>query len=97
MTQAIWKYQVNANRTTEHSMPVGARILCAQRQPTPDTVGERIQLWARVEPGNPSEVREFIVLPTGYEGDIVGDYISTVQIHGGRGVYHVFEITKGKI
>ena len=66
-------------------MPRGAEVLTVQMQ------REVLCVWAVVDPDAEKEQRKFIVYGTGHEYDsIKGEYVGTVQIHGGDLVWHVF-------
>jgi hypothetical protein len=86
--KAIWKYplKVEAQQTIE--MPIGAEILCVQRQ------GEHACLWAKVAPGGWPTKRTIVIHPTGLEfEEYPGRYIGTFQTQDGLYVWHVFEAT----
>lgn len=69
-------------------MPQGAEILDAQIQ---GYAG--VQLWARVDPEAPTEIRNFRAVGTGWEVSGQGwSYIATVQ--EGPFVWHIFEQVK---
>lgn len=84
----IWKYTLDVLDTQEIRMPRGARLLCVQAQ------GDRAQLWAVVDPEAPEETRTFRTIETGHPFEDPGTllYFDTYQLHGGRLVYHVFEV-----
>lgn len=85
MKKVIYKYQVEVGDQVVY-MPNDAEILCAQMQ------HNDICLWALVEPKSPEECRQIKVIGTGHpivEEKLI--YISTVQMHGGTLIWHVFE------
>lgn len=84
----IWKYTLEPG-VTEVALIAGAEVLTAQAQ------GETVQLWARVNLDIAfTERRAFQVVPTGGDAPDIwkGRYISTVQLSGGRLIFHVFEV-----
>lgn len=82
--KTIWKYEIPLEDTFSLSMPEGAQVLTVQLQ------GGIPSLWAMVEPSAPQEERRFAVIGTGNPIGEVGDYIATIQLHGGELVFHVF-------
>ncbi|MBU2634917.1 hypothetical protein KJ841_00375 [Patescibacteria group bacterium] len=72
-------------------LPEGAKILTVQEQH-----GEP-QIWALVNPGSPTETRNFRLAGTGHP--IKGDkellnYVGTFQLAGGSFIGHLFELRK---
>lgn len=87
--KAIWKIPIPIEDVFTLDMPVGAEILSAQTQ------DNSIQLWAMVDPAASGEPRTFRLAGTGHPlGDHHLEFIGTVQLHGGRIVFHLFEITE---
>lgn len=81
----IWKFSLHGPQQ-EIAMPKGAEILSVQRQDSEP------QIWARINPDAPKEIRRFRSIMTGEEFDATGLlYIGTVQIRDGVFVVHVFE------
>lgn len=88
-TQAktIWKFRLPFASVATIEMPLGARVLCVQRQ------GDETCLWATVDPDAPRELRRFVTCGTGHElpEGVALAYLGTVQTSGGAYVWHVFE------
>jgi hypothetical protein len=82
--KTIWKYQIPVADTFHLMMPEGAQVLTVQMQ------GGVPTLWCVVEPDAPQEQRWFEMRGTGHLVGEVGDYIATIQLHGGALVFHVF-------
>lgn len=85
--KTIYKYAVPfiTDTPTEVRMPEGAEILDLQIQNRVPTI------WALVEPENPTEIRRFNIVGTGWPTpDDCGDYIATAQ--DDPYVWHFFEI-----
>lgn len=85
--KAVWKFTLSDNATLD--MPVGAKILSVQGQ------GDDICMWAFVDTEARVEKRQFVVYGTGHQIPFHNiNYIGTAQIHGGRLVFHVFEVVR---
>lgn len=82
--QTIYKYAAGVSDDLTIEMPVGAEVLCVQVQNGP-------QIWARVDPSAPRELRRFHWRGTGHSADGCGRYIGTVQAMNGALVFHLFE------
>ena len=70
-------------------MPKGAEILTVQSQ------HDVPQLWALVDPTQPTEERCIEIFGTGhpirYDMGVERKYIGTFQVDGGQYVFHAFE------
>lgn len=87
MKKTIWKYPLEFTDTQNVMMPEGAEILTAQLQN-----GGGLCVWALVNPGAPQQRREIEVLGTGNPApEAKRRYIATVQMQGGKLVWHIFE------
>ncbi len=85
--KTIYKYSIGKDIETL-MIPAGAEILCVQTQ------NGHIQMWALVDTAREKEPRTFIARRTGFVcADPIGKYIGSVQVEGGRLVFHVFEVT----
>ncbi len=84
----IWKYPVPIRDAVRVSLPRGAELLCVQVQ------GEEPCLWALVDPDASSVVRAFRWRGTVQEMEDAqgGVHVGTVQIEGGRLVFHLFDL-----
>ena len=85
----IYKYTIPVEDSFPLELPQGAKILTVQEQ------HGKPQIWALVDPENPTETREFCVVGTGHpidEDEVTLDYIGTFQLFGGNFVGHLFEI-----
>ena len=85
----VFKYLLDVTDLQDVRLPQGAKILTAQMQ------GDQLCLWALVDQDalHLTEWRRIRIAGTGHE--IEADsikYISTVQLHGGALVYHIFEV-----
>lgn len=92
MTQAVYKYPMADQGTSEVSLPVGAKILDFQFQNN-GFAGDQLVLWAVVntEPVG-YKVRKFRILATGQAYDFKDrKYKKTLQDRAGL-VWHIFEI-----
>lgn len=82
--RTIWKYPVFVGESVKHSMPRFSPVVHFAAQ------GDGLQIWALVDPSEPKEECEFIVLGTGW--DIADDnlgYLRTCQV--GPYVWHLFD------
>jgi hypothetical protein len=73
-------------------MPGEVRVLSV------DVQGGTPCLWALVEPEQAVKVHEFRLIGTGhpiYIDPINMRFIGTFQLHDGRIIFHLFEITEG--
>ena len=85
----VYKYPVPIKDYFSLELPKGAKILTVQTQR-----GEP-QIWALVNPGNPTETRNFRFAGTGHpitESEKELNYIGTFQLQGGGFIGHIFEI-----
>jgi hypothetical protein len=81
----IWKFRLQKEAVRQTiAMPRGAQILCLQYQHNDP------QIWALVDPTQPSQDRTFTQHGTGHDG-VSGRYVGTYQVLDGRYVFHVFE------
>ncbi len=81
----IFKYPFELGDDVTVWMPEGAKVVSVQVQ------REGVCFWAIVEPQAPEVQRRFSVRGTGHELGDVGEFIGTVQTHGGGFVWHIFE------
>lgn len=87
----IWKFPIPGWRELAAvciPMPMGAKILCVQRQ------GNTPTLWAEVETRAPTEARYFLLVGTGQNLDLSRGprYVGTVLLdYDGGTVLHVYE------
>jgi len=87
----VYKYTVPVDDYFSLDLPRGAKILAVQEQH-----GEP-QVWALVNPGNPTETRKFRLAGTGHpikEDEGLLNYIGTFQLAGGSFIGHLFELGK---
>jgi hypothetical protein len=88
----VWKFELRITDVQEVRMPRGAELLCVGTQAGTDGV---VMLWARVgidaARSQPLAVRRIRIAGTGHP-DATGDYVGTVQLHGGALVFHVFDL-----
>lgn len=84
MAKTIWKYEVPSLASFHLLMPEGAQVLTVQVQHGVPA------LWCVAEPDAPQKLRWFEMRGTGHPVGDVGDYISTIQLHDGGLVLHVF-------
>lgn len=84
--KTIYKYSFSTADEVEITMPLGAEILTVQTQ------NETPCIWALVDPGNEPGTRHFRIFGTGHPVNVDGFYHGTYQLHGGRLVFHIFEI-----
>ena len=88
MAKTVWKYPASFGGSWTQLMPVGAKVLSVQTQ------GNRLQIWALVDPHAPAETREFATYGTGQPmPDDPGQFIGTYQLDGGGLIFHLFENT----
>lgn len=87
MTQTIYKYELQIEDTQTLALPKGAQVLTVQVQ------HGKVCLWALVNPKQPVlEDHTIEMRGTGHPIESGGlRYYSTVQLDGGRLVFHVFE------
>ena len=85
----IYKYEIPVPESDAHgsdvTMPAAARILTVAAQ------GDRIYVWAAVDPGAPLEARRFWIHGTGHDMSISArayPFLGTVFL--GAMVFHVF-------
>ena len=86
--KAIWKFSLDLQEYSEIEMPQGATVLTVQVQ------HGTIRLWAIVDTEAPKQPRMFQVCGTGASmlENVERSYIGTVQLQGGRYIFHIFEI-----
>lgn len=86
MNRVIWKYVVPIQDRVILQMPKGAQLLAFQTQESKPC------LWALVDPTAKLVEHHFRVVGTGNptEFDNSNIYIGTVQVLGGRFVWHLF-------
>ena len=88
VSRTIWKYDVAITDTFALEMPAGAQLLDVQVQHEGGA-----QLWALVNPTQPTNMRVFRLVGTGHSvPDERLQYVGTFQLHGGALVFHLFEV-----
>lgn len=87
--KTIWKFRLGAMGYERISMPAGAQLLTVQMQ------GSEPQLWAVVDTSTPAvEQRTIAIFGTGHPLPVgLGQYLGTIQLHGGSLIFHAFEVT----
>lgn len=83
----IWKYQLELDDEQVVMMPRHSKIIACQVQ------NDQICLWARVNSKQPTLDRRVIrIVGTGHPCEEVSlEHLGTVQMEGGRLIFHVFE------
>ncbi|EKO3663340.1 hypothetical protein M3929_002647 [Vibrio metschnikovii] len=83
----IFKYKLEVVTDTQIKLPDNSEILSVGTQ------GKEIFLWALVGAGQNTNVRTFVVLPTGatIPSNVDCSFLGTVHFHEYGEVYHVFE------
>lgn len=85
----VWKFPLVVESQQVVQMPRGARLLSAQVQ------GEKVCLWALCDDLAEPQPRHVVIVGTDHPlpdfGELV--FIDTFQLHDGRLVFHVFELT----
>ena len=87
--ETIYKYELEVKDFQSIEMPKGAEILSVQSQ------AGIICIWAKVDTESTKRKRSFEIYGTGQE--IIEKninqrkYLATIQLMGGRLVYHIFE------
>lgn len=88
----IWKYKLKITDRQSIDMPKGAKVLDVQMQ------GDTCCLWALCDEEKESidtETIRIVIYGTGNPiPDEPGEYISTFQVHGGKFVFHAFELAR---
>jgi len=86
----IWKWELKLQTIQEISMPVGAKILCAQLQRGIPCI------WASCNPALDRSMRIIKCIVTGEECTIIDDYkyISTLIYEDGLTVIHIYELKR---
>lgn len=85
----VFKYPVPVEDRFSLDLPQGARILTVQEQ------NSKPQIWAIVNPENPTEIRNFRLAGAGHpieENEKNLSYIGTFQLYNGNFIGHLFEI-----
>lgn len=85
--RTIHKYEVPVEDTFEQALPVGAEFLSVQTQLC------NPQMWWEVDNKEEKERRKFAVVGTGHPmppGKV--KFLRTFQLHGGKLVFHLFEL-----
>jgi hypothetical protein len=90
--KTVWKFPIVIEDTFELELPEDAEILHVDSQEQ-----RYAYLWALVDPDVPKERRRFRLAGTGHPIDdsleITGlEHVGSFQLHGGRLVYHLFEM-----
>lgn len=86
MNRVIHKFALEPVGLQSVAINEGAQLLTAQMQ------HGLPQLWAWVDPSKPARLIHVSVVGTGhgFEDDDRWRYLSTIQLHGGSLVFHVF-------
>jgi hypothetical protein len=90
MKKVIYKYELIIKYSQIIDLPIGAKIISCQMQ------GEKLMLWAEVNPLAKTEKRMFNIYATG-EGFIEShkytmQHIASIQLEGGKLLAHVYEV-----
>lgn len=86
MPKSIYKYPLPIEDRPELWMPRGARVLSIQEQ------HGKLYVWAEIDEDAPREERRFYVFGTGHRvGGGPMRFLATVQMAGGRFVWHIYE------
>ena len=88
MDTTIWKSDLAMKDAQTIEMPGGAEILSVGVQ------HGKPRIWARVQPGLPTERRTILVRGTGHPMNGGGAFLGTFQLHGGTLIFHVFDATE---
>ena len=86
---AVWKFELPIDDyVTILAIPRGARLLTVAVQ------DGRLVLYALVDTAYPNVMRRMRIAGTGHpiSGDEAANYVGTVLMHGGRLVFHVFDL-----
>ena len=84
--KTIYKYDLPIDDDINIPLPEGAVVLSVAMQDQGHP-----KIWAIVEPGSPTERRQFHWRGTGHPLGNVGRFVGTVLIHSGALVFHLFE------
>ncbi len=89
--RTIWRVRLRLTAHQFVQLPAGSRVLAVQRRegdPDPNA----LHLWAEVTPTEPRHVMLYSVrlVGTGDHPPEHLEYVSTVQLDGGRLVFHVY-------
>jgi len=86
--QRIFKYVLPLSDDPIVPMPIGAEVISAQGQDLTPVI------WAIVDPDQPTVQRRFRIVGTGHPCEDVDfdQFVGTVQLHGERLVFHVFDM-----
>lgn len=83
--KTIWKYTLEPR--CQLQMPTGAEVLTMREQ------GEKICLWALVDPSAEKEPRQFYSFGTGHDiDDLPMKYVGSSYLERGALVFHAFEV-----
>ena len=86
MAMVVWKYELVADDYVWLMMPPGAEPLAVALQ------GDRVCLWARVDPKAGRVKHRFRIAGTGHPlAADVGRYVGTFHMDKGALVFHVFD------
>lgn len=80
----VFKYPVHVDDYMLINLPAGAKPLHFNMQ------GERLCLWALVDPLAHQAQYAFRMVGTGQYVEAGGEYINTLLMHGGQLVFHFF-------
>lgn len=84
---SIWKYLLSiTNQDQDIDIPVGAKIIHIAAQ------SDILCLWALVDPSASMQQRWFRVHNAGHNVDPKLAYVGSAMFHGGKLVFHVFEV-----
>lgn len=86
--RTVWKFELfSVDDDVRITMPMGAKILHVEAQREVPCV------WALVDPGADKVEYRFRLAGTGHPlPDDVGPHVGSFMLHGGRFVFHLFEV-----
>lgn len=96
---SIWKYELQVTDEQTIDLPASARILCVDTQGGGGSefgyFGQRICLWALVNPSDVKRPVTFRLFGTGHQvpeefSAAPWYYVGTIQLRGGALIFHVF-------
>ena len=85
--KTVWKYELDiVDEPQNRPMPHGASLLAVAVQ------GDRLCVWAEVNPRYKLQDRWFVVEGTGHPLRNAADYVGSALMAGGALVWHVYEL-----
>lgn len=90
---SVWKFELAVEDYPVIKMPVGAKVLSVAER---GEFGNRLDVWALVDPDAPMQDRRFRVVGTGHPFPDADEcrFVGTVQTRVGL-VWHLFEAEAG--